>query len=77
MGTAVFFGNRGRLLRMERGVMERIGIRVEGPVLSGEMSVRDAQEWSVRQGAPLAVRPDLPEGLRRGEFSALGSKSGK
>lgn len=67
MGTAVFFGNRGRSLRMERGVMERIGIRVEGPVLSGKMSVREAQEWSVRQGSPLALHADLPTGLRRGE----------
>lgn len=43
MSVDAYFGGLGERIRLAKGSLEEIGIRVQGPVLSGEAGVRERQ----------------------------------
>ncbi len=53
MSVAVYFGGPGERIRLAKGCLEGIGIRVDGAVLRGEAGVRE-QQTSALQSAESA-----------------------
>ena len=53
MDVGLWFAKRPRELRVKAGGWERLGVKVEGPVLRGEVAVREQME-------KLALRRALP-----------------
>lgn len=48
MSVAGYFGGPGERIRLAKGSLEGIGIRVDGAVLSGEVGVREQQDSVLR-----------------------------
>ena len=53
MSVAGYFGGPGERIRLAKGSLEGIGIRVDGAVLRGEAGVRERQD-SVLRSAEVA-----------------------
>jgi len=68
MSVAVYFGGAGERIRIVKGCLEGLGIRVDGAVLSGEVGERERQT--------LVLRPaDAQTELFRRERLELGGRA--